>query len=54
MKNSCRTKRGCRLIIILPHDGRVDNVSSRSVQRDTEKILSVVKLPLDSKLAKAA
>jgi len=54
MLNSCKTKRGCSVTIILPHGGRPFNVSSRSVQRNTKKILSLVKLPLDKELAKAA
>jgi len=54
MLNSCKTKRGCSVTIILPHGRKPFNVSSRSVQRNTKKILSLVKLPLDKELAKAA
>ena len=54
MKNSCGKRRGCSVIIILPHDRRVSDVSARGIQRNTKKILSLSSIPLDEKLAKAA
>jgi len=55
-KNSCGKKRGCSVTIILPHDSRVGDVSSRmlSKQNDTKEVLSLSKLSLDKELEKAA
>ena len=52
--NSCGTKRGCSVTIILPHDSRFGSVLSRvhETKHGVQKVLSMVSLSLDKKLEK--
>ena len=54
IENSCKHRRGCSVIIILPNDGKPKHVSSGMFQGkyDIEKILHLPKLSLDKKLEK--
>jgi hypothetical protein len=52
--NSCGTKRGCSVTIILPHDSRLGSVLSgvHETKHGVQKVLSLVNIPLDKKLEK--
>ena len=52
-RNNCGKKRGCSVTIILPYDGQLELVYSRvyGTRNDSSKILSLVNLSLDKKLA---
>jgi hypothetical protein len=52
-RNNCGKKRGCSVTIILPHDSGFGPVLSRvhGTSNDIQKILSLVNLSLDKKLA---
>lgn len=58
MKNnvtdSCGNKRGCWVLIVLPHDSSVSTVVSRvhGATNDFPKILPLANLSLDKKLEK--
>ena len=52
IKNSCGNKRGCSVTIVLPNGGKLRKLSARSIQRNTKKIPSLVKLSLDKELEK--
>jgi len=52
--NSCGTKRGCSVIIILPHDSKLGLVLSgvHEIEHGVQKVLSMVSLSLDKELEK--
>ena len=52
--NSCGTKRGCSVTIILPHDSKLGLVLSgvHETKHGVQKVLSMVNLSLDKKLEK--
>lgn len=51
--NSCGTKRGCYVVIVLPHDSGVGVVLSRvhETKCDIQKVLFMADLSLDKELA---
>ena len=52
IKNSCGSKRGCSVTIILPNGGKLSKLSARGLQRNFKKIPSLVDLSLDKELEK--
>lgn len=52
--NSCGNKRGCWVLIVLPHDSSISTVVSRvhGTKNDFPKILSLANISLDKKLEK--
>ena len=52
IKNSCGSKRGCSVTIVLPNGGKLSKLSARGIQRDLKKIPSLANLSLDKELEK--
>jgi hypothetical protein len=52
--NSCGSKRGCSVTIILPHDSGIEHVLSgvHETKHDIQKVLSLVNFVMDKELEK--
>ena len=54
IKNNCGGKRGCSVVIILPHDSGIEPVLSSmyGIRNDIQKILSLAHISLDKVVEK--